>query len=59
MLGSDGEGLMAISAQEEQHGVREGIEGEVGPVLQGGSWLDPRERQTTARVTRAQGPVVW
>jgi len=50
---------MAISAQEEQHGVREGIEGEVGPVLQGGSWLDPRERQTTARVTRAQGPVVW
>jgi len=33
VLGGDWKGVKAIGAQEEQHGVREGVEGEVGPVL--------------------------
>jgi len=51
VLGGDWKRAEPIGAQEEQHGVREGVEGEVGHVLRGGSWLDPREGQTTARIS--------
>jgi len=43
VLGGNWEGTKPIGAQEEQYGVREGVQGEVGPVLRGGSRLDPWE----------------
>jgi len=43
VLGGDWEGAKPIEAQEEQHGVQECVQGEVGPVLRGGPRLDPRE----------------
>jgi len=33
VLGGDRKGGVTIGAEEEQHEVREGVEGEVGPVL--------------------------
>jgi len=45
VLGSDGEGGEAVGAEEEKHSVREGVQGEVGPILEGGSSLAPGERQ--------------
>jgi len=33
MLGVNREGMEPVRAQEEQHGVWEGVEGEVGPIL--------------------------
>jgi len=38
--------------------VREGIQGEVGPVLRGWSWLEPRDGQVAARVPRGEGPMI-
>ena len=43
MLGGDRKGAKSIGAQKEQHGVREGVEEEVGAVLGTRSWLDQRE----------------
>ena len=59
VLGGDWEGTKPVRAQEKQHGVWEGVEWEVGPVLRGGPRLEPWEGQTTARVICAQGSVVW
>jgi len=50
VLGSDGEGGEAVGAEEEKHRVGEGIQGEVGPILEGGSSLAPGERQPGPRV---------
>ena len=58
-MGGHWERAEPVRAQEEIHGVREAVKGEVGPVLRGGSRLDPWEGQTTPRVLRTQGPVVW
>jgi len=43
VLGGEWKGAEPIGAQEEKHGVWEGVKGEVGPVLRGWPWLDPRE----------------
>ena len=43
VLGGDWKGVMAIGAQEKKQGVSEDVKWEVGPVLRGRSWLDPRE----------------
>jgi len=59
VLGGDREGAEPVRAQEKHHGVREGVEGEVGSVLRGGSGLDPREGKAAARMACAQDPVVW
>jgi len=47
------EGVKAVGAEEKQHGVGEGIKGEVRPVLRGGSRLGPRKGKAAARVPRA------
>jgi len=39
--------------------VREGVEGEVGPILRGRSCLEQREGGAASCVSRAQDPVVW
>ena len=38
--------------------MREGIQGEVGPILQGRPWLEPRDGQAAARVLCGEGPMV-
>jgi len=48
VLGGDWRGAEPIRAQEEQHGVWEGVEGEVCPIFRGWSCLDPREGKATA-----------
>ena len=58
VLGGDWEGAEPVRAQEKKHEVWEGVEGEVSPVLRGGSRLGPREGEPAARVPRAQDPVV-
>jgi len=58
-LGCYREGAEPVGAQEEKHGVWEAVKGEVGPVLRGGSRLDPWEGQATARILRTQDPEVW
>jgi len=59
MLGGNWEGSEPVRAQYKQHGVREGVKGEVGPVFQGRSCLEPREGEAASRVPHAQDPVVW
>jgi len=59
VLGGDWEGAEPVGAQEKQHGVWEGVEGEVSTVFRGGSGLGPREGEAAARVPCAQDPVVW
>ena len=39
VLGGDREGAEPVGAQEKHHGVWEGVEREVGPVLRGRSCL--------------------
>ena len=51
VLGGDWKWAEPIAAQEEEHGLREGVEGDVGPVFRERSWVDPGERQTTARIS--------
>ena len=58
MLGGNCEGSELVRAQYKQHGVREGVEGEVSPVLRGRPCLEPREGEAASRVPRAQDPVV-
>ena len=58
VLGGDWEGTEPVRAQEEPHRVGEGVEGEVGPVLQRRSCLEPRGGEAAARVPSAQDPVV-
>jgi len=58
VLGGDWEGTEPVRAQEEQHRVGEGVEGDVGPVLRRRSYLEPREGEAAARVTRTQDTVV-
>ena len=41
VLGGDWEGRVAVGAKEKKHRVWEGVQGEVGPVFRGGSWLKP------------------
>jgi len=55
VLGGDGEGGEAIGAEEEQHVVGEGVQGEVGPILEGGSNLAPWERQPGPCIPAAEG----
>jgi len=43
VLGGHREGFEPARAQDKEHGVREGIQGEVGPVPRGRPWLEPRE----------------
>ena len=38
--------------------MREGIQWEVGPILRGRPWLEPREGQAAARVLCGEGPMV-
>jgi len=59
VLGGDREGTESVRAQEKQYGVWEGVEGQVGSILRGRSWLDPGEGKAAALIPRAQGPVVW
>jgi len=59
MLGGNWEGGEPVGAQHKQHGMREGVEGEVGPVFRGRPSLEPREGGAASRVSRAQDPVVW
>ena len=42
MLGGDRKGGEAMRAKEEKHRVGEGVQGQVGPVLRGRSWLKPQ-----------------
>jgi len=58
VLGGNWKGTEAVRAQEEQHGVWEGVEGEVGPVLRRRSCLESREGEGATRVPHAQDPVV-
>ena len=58
MTGGVREGGLAIRGQKEKHGVREGVEGEVGPIFRGWSWLQPWEGKAAARVPRTQCPKV-
>jgi len=58
VLGGNWKETKPVRAQEEQHGVWEGVEGEVGPVLRRRSCLEPREGEAATRVSRAQDPVV-
>ena len=58
VLGGDREGTEPVRAQEKQHGVWEGVEGEVGPILRGRPRLDPREGKAAAHISCTQGPVV-
>ena len=59
IVGGNGAGTEPVRALEKQHGVREGVEGEVGPVLQGRSCLESREGEVASCVVRAQDRVVW
>jgi len=58
MLRGNWEGGEPAGAQHKQHGMWEGVEGEVGPVFRGRPCLEPREGEAASRVTRAQGPMV-
>ena len=42
VLGGDWEGSVAVGAKEEEHRVGQGVQGQVGPILRGGSHLEPR-----------------
>ena len=42
VLGGHWEGFKPAGAQDKQHGVWEGVKGELGPVLRERSWLEPR-----------------
>ena len=53
VLGGDWEGVKPVVAQKEKHRVGEGVVGQVGPVLGGGSGLGPREGQAAACISRA------
>ena len=49
VLGGDWKGAEPLRAQEEQHGVRKGVKGEVGPVFKGGlGWVHGRGRPLPA-----------
>jgi len=55
VLGGDWEGGEAIGAEEEEHLVREGVQGEVGPILEGWSNLASWERKPGPCVPAAEG----
>jgi len=59
VLGGDWEGAQPVRAQEEHHGVWEGVEGEVRPGLRRGPLPTPGEGKSGPRVAAAEGPVVW
>jgi len=58
VLGGDREGGVAVGAKEEEPRVGEGVQEEVGPVFQGGSWLEPGQRQSATGMSAGEGPVV-
>ena len=58
MVSGHWEGGEPVWAQYKEHGVREGVEGEVGPVFRGRLCLEPWEGEAASRLPRAQDPVV-
>jgi len=58
VLGGYREGFESARPQDKKHGMREGVKGEVGPVLRGRPWLEPREGQAAARILCGERPMI-
>jgi len=58
VLGGNREGFGPVVAQYKEHGVQVGIQGEVGSILRGRPWLEPREGQAATRILRGEGPMI-
>jgi len=58
VLGGDRKGRAAVRAKEEEEGVGESVQREVGPVLGGGPHLSPGEGQAGTRVPSAETSVI-
>ena len=57
VLGCYRERVETPGAQKEQHGVWEGVKGEVSTILRGRPRLEPWKGEAAARVSRAENPV--
>jgi len=58
VLGGYREGFEPARPKDKKHGMREGVYGEVGPVLRGRSGLEPREGQAADRVLCGERPMI-
>jgi len=58
VLGGDGEGGQSVQNSQKKEGVGDRIQGQVPCVLRGGSWLEPWDVETTARILPEEDSMV-